>query len=95
MLSSTTACARAADRMDSVLTRIGNRPVQLKEESRFDAASVVALKMRNDVRLLEIQLIDAQGTRHIVSLPIPAGAELAGFLSAACSFMTRLKRQTH
>jgi len=68
---------------------------ELEEESRFDAASVVALKMRNDVRLLEIQLIDAQGTRHIVSLPIPAGAELAGFLSAACSFMTRLKRPTH
>lgn len=67
----------------------------LTEQSRFDAASVVALKMRNDVRLLEIRLVDAQGAEHTVSLPIPAGVELAGFLTAACSFMTRFKRQAH
>ena len=65
------------------------------QQSRFDAASVVALKMRNDARLLEIRLVDAQGAEHVVSLPIPAGAELAGFLAAACGFMTRLKQQAH
>ena len=64
----------------------------LKEQSRFDAASVVALKMCNDVRLLEIRLVDAHGAQHVVSLPMPAGAELAGFLSTACSFMTRLRQ---
>ena len=51
--------------------------------------------MRNDDRLLEIRLVDAFGAQHVVSLPIPAGAELAGFISAACGFMTRLKRQSH
>jgi hypothetical protein len=53
---------------------------------------VVALKMQNEARRLEIKLVDAGGTEHVVSLPIPAALELASFISDACSFMTQLKR---
>lgn len=87
MLSSRAPRAPAAIRCNAI--------VPLTEQSRFDAASVVALKMRNDARLIEIRFVDAQGVEHVVSLPIPAGVELAGFISAACSFMTRLGQPAH
>jgi len=62
--------------------------------SRFDAAKVVALKIRNPERRLEIRVADANGTEHVVSLPMPAAVELAQFILDACSFLTRLKRPT-
>jgi hypothetical protein len=65
--------------------------VSFTGKSRFDSAKVVALKMQNDARRLEIKFADAAGTEHIVSLPIPAAVELATFIGDACSFMTRLK----
>jgi hypothetical protein len=64
----------------------------LTARSRFDAASVVALKTRNDARRLEIRFADAGGTEHVVSLPMAAALELAKFISDASGFMTRLKR---
>ena len=65
----------------------------LTAKSRFDAATVVALKMQNDVRRLEIKLADASGAEHVVSLPIPAAQELAMFISDACSFMKKLQER--
>ena len=63
----------------------------LTSKSKFDAETVVALKMQNDVRRLEIKFADGAGVEQVVSLPIAAAVELAKFMSDACSFMTRLK----
>lgn len=60
---------------------------------RFDAEKVVALKLYNEARRLEIRLADEEGVERIVSLPVPAAIELAQFIVDACSFMTRLKRR--
>jgi glutamine synthetase len=59
---------------------------------RFDAATVVALKMQHKARRLEIRFADAGGMEHVVSLPIEAAQELAKFISDASGFMARLKR---
>jgi hypothetical protein len=61
---------------------------------RFDADRVVALKVQNKARRLEVRLADERGAEHVVSLPIPAALELARFILDACSFMTRLKRRS-
>ena len=58
---------------------------------RFDAATVVALKMQHSARRLEIRFADAGGTEHAVSLPFEAALELAKFISDASGFMTRLQ----
>jgi len=57
----------------------------------FDAATVVAVKMLNDTRRLEIRLADAAGVEHVVSLPLLAAVELAQLTLDASHFMTRLK----
>lgn len=66
--------------------------MSLTAKSRFDAATVVALKMLNDARSLEIRFADAGGSEHVVCLPIPAAVVLAKFISDATGFMTRLKQ---
>ena len=76
--------------------RVGLLPrtnVSPTAKSRFDAATVVALKLQNEARRLEIKLVDAGGVEHVVSLPIPAALELALFVSDACSFMTKLQQR--
>ena len=60
---------------------------------RFDAEKVVALKMRNEARRLEIRVADERGAEHIVSLPVPAALELAKFILDVCGFPKRLKRR--
>ena len=64
----------------------------LTARSRFDAASVVALKMQHHARRLEIKFADADGIEHVVSLPIAAALELAQFIGDTSDFVTRLKR---
>lgn len=59
--------------------------------SPFNAARVVAVKMLNDSRRLEIRLADAAGEEHVISLPILAAVELAQLTLDASHFMTRLK----
>jgi hypothetical protein len=60
-------------------------------EPAFDAARVVAVKMLNESRRLEIRLADAHGVEHVVSLPLLAAVELAQLTLDASHFMTRLK----
>jgi hypothetical protein len=62
-------------------------------KSRFDAVTVVALRLQNDARCLEITFADGAGIEHVVSLPIQTAVELANFISDATSFMTRLKQR--
>jgi hypothetical protein len=57
----------------------------------FNAAKVVAVKMLNDSRRLEIRLADAAGVEHVISLPLLAAVELAQLTLDASHFMTRLK----
>lgn len=57
----------------------------------FDAATVVALRMQNDTRRLEIRFVDDAGIEQVVSLPVPAAVELAKLTLDASTFMTRLK----
>ncbi len=57
----------------------------------FEAATVVALKMQNDTRRMEIRFADDAGTEQVVSLPIAAALELARLTLDASAFLTRLK----
>ena len=57
----------------------------------FNAARVVAVKMLNDSRRLEVRLADASGVEHLISLPLLAAVELAQLTLDASHFMTRLK----
>jgi hypothetical protein len=66
--------------------------VSPEANSRFSAEAVVALKIVNDTRRLEIKLTDTRGITHVVSIPLHVALELAGFISDACTFMTRLKK---
>ena len=59
--------------------------------SPFDAARVVAVKMLNDSRRLEVRLADSSGVEHVISLPLLAAVELAQLTLDASHFMTRLK----
>ena len=61
--------------------------------SRFDAETVVALKLLNDVQRLEIRLADASGAQHIVSVPAAVAVELANFIADAARFFQQGKRQ--
>jgi len=57
----------------------------------FEAATVVALKMQNDTRRMEIRFADDAGTEQVVLLPIAAALELARLTLDASAFLTRLK----
>jgi hypothetical protein len=57
----------------------------------FEAATVVALKMQNDTRRMEIRFADDAGTEQVVSLPVAAALELARLTLDASAFLTRLK----
>ena len=54
---------------------------------------MVALKLQNGARLLEIRFADAAGAEHLVSLPITQAVELAKFIADASTFMAQLKRR--
>lgn len=60
-------------------------------EPAFSATRVVAVKMLNESRRLEIRLADADGIEHVISLPLLAAVELAQLTLNASHFMTRLK----
>jgi hypothetical protein len=70
----------------------GNRHFHRQQNVRLAADKVVALKVQNKARRIEIRLADQSGAEHIVSLPIPAAIEAAKFILDACAFMTRLRR---
>ena len=57
----------------------------------FEAATVVALKMQNDTRRMEIRFVDDAGIEQVVSLPVLAAVELARLTLDASAFVTRLK----
>jgi hypothetical protein len=57
----------------------------------FDAATVVALKILNDARRMEIRFVDDGGIEQVVSLPVPAAEELARLTLDASAFVKRLK----
>jgi hypothetical protein len=61
-------------------------------DSRFDAVTVVAVRLDNRLRRLEIRFADSAGAEHVVSLPVAAAMDLAGLMSDACTFMTQLKQ---
>jgi len=63
--------------------------VALARRSKLDADKLVALKIQNPARRLEIRLLDARGVEHVVSLPIPVAQELATLISDACSFIRK------
>jgi hypothetical protein len=67
--------------------------VFLTSKPGFNAATVVAIKMLNDARRVEIRFADAAGVEHVVSLPLAAALELAKLISEVPSFMTRLKQR--
>jgi hypothetical protein len=60
-------------------------------EPAFAGTRVVAVKMLNGSRRLEIRLADPDGVEHVVSLPLLAAVELAQLTLNASHFMTRLK----
>ena len=64
----------------------------LTTDSTFPAETVVALKLQNGARRLEIRFADAHGVEHVVALPLSAAVELSRFIADASSFMTLLKR---
>lgn len=57
----------------------------------FEAATVVALKMQNDTRRMEIRFVDDTGIEQVVSLPAAAAVDLARLTLDAFAFVTRLK----
>jgi hypothetical protein len=61
--------------------------------SKFDALRVVALKLDNTARRLDIKFVDASQNEFIVSLPITAAVELGNFIHDATQFMTQLKER--
>ena len=65
--------------------------MSLATKPTFDAATVVALKMLNDTRRMEIRFVDDAGTEQVVSLPVQAALELARLTLDASTFMKRLK----
>jgi hypothetical protein len=65
--------------------------LSLTTNKTFDAATVVALRMLNDTRRMEIRFVDDAGTEHVVSLPVAAAVELARLTLDASTFITRLK----
>jgi hypothetical protein len=64
--------------------------LSLPTKPTFDAAAVVALKMQNDTRRMEIRFVDEAGIEQVVSLPVPAALELAKLTLDAAAFITRL-----
>ena len=61
-------------------------------KSRFDAATVTALRMLDGARRVEIEFADAAGVAHVVSLPVAAAADLAKLLADASGFIVQLRQ---
>lgn len=76
-------CARLLTRKR--VAHIGN--------SKFDAVRVIALKLDNAARRLEMKFVDASESEFIVSLPISAAVDLGLFIDDATRFMTQLKER--
>ena len=66
--------------------------MSLNAKPAFDAATVVALKVVNETRRMEIRFVDADGIEQVVSLPIADAVELAKLTLDASTFMTQLKK---
>ena len=64
----------------------------LHAASRFEAETVVTLRVMTESRRLEIKFANTQNTEHIVSLPLPAAMELATFISDISQFLARLAK---
>jgi hypothetical protein len=60
-------------------------------EPTLSATRVVAVRMLNESRRLELRLADGNGVEHVVSLPLLAAVEVAQLTLNASHFMTRLK----
>src|SRR4051812_46131624 len=54
----------------------GMEPMQRGTETRFDAEKVERLTTANDTARLEMQFTDAEGKKHVVSLPLSAALAL-------------------
>lgn len=68
--------------------------MSLATKPTFEAATVVALKMLNHTRRMEIRFVDDTGIEQVVSLPVQAALELAQLALDASAFMKRLKEGT-
>lgn len=66
--------------------------MSLPGNSRFEAETIVALKLINDIQRLEIRFADAAGVQHVVSVPAAVALELAAFISDASRLLPRRKR---
>lgn len=64
----------------------------LHAASRFEAETVVTLRVMTKSGRLEIKFANTQDTEHIVSLPLPAAMELATFISDIAEFLSRLDK---
>jgi hypothetical protein len=64
----------------------------LHAASRFEAETVVTLRVMTQSGRLEIKFANTQDTEHIVSLPLPAAMELATFISDIAEFLSRLDK---
>ena len=64
------------------------------EVARFHADSVLSLRTITETSRLEIRLGDAAGNEQIVSLPLPAAAELAAFVQDVLKFMAELEKRS-
>ena len=67
--------------------------MSLAANPTFDAATVVALKMLNDTRRMEIRFVDDTGIEQVISLPVQAALELARLTLDASAFLDSLKGQ--
>ncbi|HEY7241027.1 MAG TPA: hypothetical protein VH600_17780 [Burkholderiales bacterium] len=65
--------------------------MSLNAKPAFDAVTVVALKVVNETRRMEIRFADADGIEQVVSLPITDAVELARLTLDASTFMAQLK----
>ena len=61
--------------------------------SRFHADRVVALRTLTETNRLEIRFGDASGKEQVVSLPLPAAADLAAFVRDVLEFMDDLNKR--
>lgn len=69
-----------------------------RQSSRFDAQNVERLATLNETGRMEIQLRDAEGTAHVVSLPLAAAIDLGCLIcdvAESTPFLQRRKRRSN
>lgn len=64
------------------------------EIARFQADTVLSLRTLTEAMRLEIRFGDAEGNEQIISLPLPAAAELAAFIQDVAKFMADLDKRS-